>query len=802
MASRPRWFRRAAGYLVIALLVPAAGRAQALRGVVVDQTDLPLPGVTIQVLDGATIVRSFVTDGDGSFSIDAAPPGAFISASLEGFETARVPRAQAARIVLRIGRASESTTVVAPTVVESSPTAAVLGTTLTASTVARLPSSHMRARESLPLLPSVIRGPDGLMQLGGARAYQTPLTLDGFNVTDPATGISSLNLPFETVKGIDALRDPMGVTYGGLVGGLVKMESKPGSDEFAKGVQGFVPRPRLTSPGFGRLEGIFPRAFVAGTSGGVRYVVAAEWDYERIPVPEVTRGSGPDLVEESAIVFTRLDAQLTPKNALTFEAFASPSGTKSFGLSPRRAETATIDVSARDLFAGVTHRFVSDGVGLFTFQAGVLTREADGTPQGDGPAYLSPSGWSGTWFANVTRRASRYMTMATWERLATVGQRSHDVTVSAELSARTLNGRVEERPLEVSDSSGAAVRSIEFGPAASFAAGDWPASLAVRDVWQVHPQVQLDGGVRVDHSRYGGGSPSARLGVRYALDAAQTTVIKGGVGSFVGFHPLTVPAFGSYPTRHDRRFNPITRTMTADLLYRPAVGALRLPRAIAAVIGIERQIASGLVGQAMFTNRRTTRLAALRVPNESGDISVDSSGNGTYRELQLSVRKAWPNDQQLFVSYVRSSAVGELNDFALLFQGMDAPLLQPGGMARRSTDARHRVLTWGTFNLPRRVVVSPVVEWRSGFPYAALNNAYQYEGPPNSRSFPAFVSADMVVYKTFTVRERSADLGIQLFNVTNHRNPRDVYPVVGAPRAGEFANSVGPILRGYMLLKW
>jgi hypothetical protein len=73
---------------------------------------------------------------------------------------------------------------------------------------------------------------------------------------------------------------------------------------------------------------------------------------------------------------------------------------------------------------------------------------------------------------------------------------------------------------------------------------------------------------------------------------------------------------------------------------------------------------------------------------------------------------------------------------------------------------------------------------------------------PNSREFPAFVSTDMVVYKTVTVRKRTADLGVQLFNLTNHRNPRDVYAVLGTPRAGQFTNSVGPILRGYMLLKW
>ena len=31
-----------------------------------------------------------------------------------------------------------------------------------------------------------------------------------------------------------------------------------------------------------------------------------------------------------------------------------------------------------------------------------------------------------------------------------------------------------------------------------------------------------------------------------------------------------------------------------------------------------------------------------------------------------------------------------------------------------------------------------------------------------------------------------------MFNLTNHQNPRDVYPVAGAAR-GTFASSVGPI---------
>src|SRR5262249_51157746 len=103
---------------------------------------------------------------------------------------------------------------------------------------------------------------------------------------------------------------------------------------------------------------------------------------------------------------------------------------------------------------------------------------------------------------------------------------------------------------------------------------------------------------------------------------------------------------------------------------------------------------------------------------------------------------------------------------------------------------------------PSRIVVSPVLEWHTGFPYSVVDHRQQYIGEPNSRQFPAFMALDMVVYRTFTVRKRSADLGIQLFNTTHHFNPRDVYAVAGAPRFGTFPISVGTIVRGFMLIKW
>ncbi len=793
----------AATLAALCTAVPAAAQAQTIQGVVLDQTGLPLPGATIQLLEGTVQVASVTAGPDGTFVIEAGSRGDVVAVSLEGFETRSVPRADAAKVVLDVARATDSTTVTASVLADASPTAALLGTNLTATNISRLPSKNMKARESLPLLPSVIRGADGLMQLGGARAYQTPLALDGFNIADPATGLSSVNLPFEAVRGIEALRDPMAVTYGGLLGGLVKLESASGGEHLSAGVQGFIPRPRFSNPGFGRLEGIFPRAHVSGSAaqGRVQYIAAGEWDYERIPVPEVTGRTGPDYIEESAIMFGRVDARLSAHSTLTVEGFSFPASTQSYGLSPRRDQSATVDLSSRDLFFGVTGRTVTANQSVITLRAGAFGREAEINPNGDGLARLSPEMWSGNWFSRTSRTATRYSGSATFERVAKVAGRSHDLALAAEATASNLTGSLDETSIVVTDPDGRTVRTVDFGGAATLNADDSTVGLAVRDVWHFNDQLQIEAGARVDSSKIADTTPSGRLGFRYALDPGNRTVVKGGYGSFVGTLPLSAATFGSYPQRFDRSYDGDGNVLR-NYNWIPTVGRLLLPRALTAVIGVERAIGAALDLQAVFTRRETSRIATVHVPDSSGPITLDSSGGGTYQEIQVSARRRFEHDQQLFVSYVRSTSIGELNEYSTLFQSMDFPLLQPGGIARTANDARHRVLMWGTFNLPRRIVISPVTELRSGFPYSSLTMRYRYDGAPYSHDFPVFMATDMVIYKTVTAYGRTADVGIQLFNLTNHNNPRDVYPVTNAPRGGSFANSVGPIIRGYFLLKW
>jgi carboxypeptidase family protein len=796
-------WRTAAAAILILIARPVF--AQSVRGVVLDQTGLPVPGATVRLLQDDRVLATTASEADGTFALDGAVPGTSVQVALEGFETTTVSSAEAARVVLPLARASETATVVAPAFVETSPTAPLLGSHLTAETLARMPSSRLKAKESLPLLPSVVRGADGLLRVGGARPYETPLLLDGFNISDPATGISNVNLPYEAVRGIEVLRDPMAVTYGGLVGGVMQLDSRPGGDAFKWGVQGFIPRPRFTSPGLGRLEGVFPRVYGSGAAaaGRVRYFATIEYDFERIPVPGVTEGTGPDIVETSATAFGRADWQPTERHMLTIEALAFPATTQSAGLSPRRDQPATADNHSSDFFAGVTERMQIGAASLLTIKVGVLAHDARLSPNGSGIARLSPSGWHGNWFAAASRQSSRQSIAATWEHGVPTSHGTHSLTLGGTVAWRRLTGVVTENPVVVQDDDGGVLRTLDFGPPANVGARDVASGAWLRDVWRASDRLEIDGGARIDDNNVVGTAvPSVRLGVRYLLDNDGRTVLKGGAGRFVGGLPLAVEAFGGYPERVDRTIDRETNEVVRELHLQPGVDGLQLPRATAGTLLLERQLTPALDAQIGVTMRRSSQLATLHVPIDGGAMPVRSNGASTYRELLVSIRRTWATDQQLFVSYVRSSARGELNDFVALFQTLDAPLLRPGGMSRTPTDARHRWIAWGTFNLPRRSVVSPVVEVRSGFPYSALDLRYGYFEQPNGREFPLFMALDLVAYKTFTVRKRSADIGVQLFNATDHFNPRDVYAVAGAPRYGQFSNSVGPIVRGFMMVKW
>lgn len=774
------------------------------RGVVVDQTGLPLPGARVELRREDVVLRTLTVGPDGSFELSATQPTDVVEVALDGFETVRVAPADAKRIVLPIAHATETTEVVASSLTSAGASMEHLGSTMTAPLAQRLPTVRPRILQSLPLLPAVVRGRDGLLRIGGTRPHESVLWIDGFNVNDPVSGTTSLDLPVESVRGMAVLREPVSAAFGNVIGSAASIETTPGGDELKAGVQGFIPRPRLSGLGPGKIEAFFPRAYVGGRAGQVRYFASTEFNFERVPVPGVTGSSGnPNVGTTGLVSFVRLDIQpSTTRHMITLEGLFAPTTTTSAGLSTLRPAETVPDVEVRDVFGGLTDRLVLTSRDLLTLRFGVVARSTALSANGSGTAILTPEGWQQNWFSAVDVSGVRQSLSANWERSGFNARGSHTVSANVALYHRSMSGSVHDEEIRILDADGRLVRRIEFGTAGALDPAETYHGGGIRDLWDVNNRLQLDLGLRVD----GGGAQAAvlgpRFGVRYILDGAGRTTLRGSAGRFVGRIPLSVKAFGQFPARTDTTFDPSTQAVLRALVYVPAVAELPLPRADAFALEIEHRIDPTLELQAAVRQRSSSHLPTVEVPVSGGITSILGTGESRYREMQLAVRKTWTHESQLFLSYVWSSSIGEVNDFGSMFTNLDAPLLEPGTRAATPSEVPHRLRGWATFSLPFQAVVSPAVEWRTGFPYSAVDTYRHFAGPPNSQRFPNYFSVDLTAFKTFDVFKRKMDLGLQFFNVTGHFNPRDVIVVVDSPRYQDYSSSFGITIGGYMQVRW
>ena len=127
------------------------------------------------------------------------------------------------------------------------------------------PNKDERFDSVLPLIPGVVRGPDGLISMKGARASQGGSLLNGANVTDPVTGIPDVRLPIDVVSSVEVIPNPYDPEYGRLTGAVARTETRTGNYEgFHASFQNILPRPRKRGGDLVGIESFTPRLTVTG----------------------------------------------------------------------------------------------------------------------------------------------------------------------------------------------------------------------------------------------------------------------------------------------------------------------------------------------------------------------------------------------------------------------------------------------------------------------------------------------------------------------------------------------------------
>ena len=748
------------------------------------------------------------SDAHGTYAFASVPPGKYtLAASAPGLTATIEAEVKAGGISvapIELGLAAVTSTL---NVTGSDPGATVdsaQSTTINQTTVETAPNQNERFDSLLPLVPGVVRGPDGRINMKGARSTQSGWLVNSANVTDPATGGEALNLPIDVVSSVQVVSNPYDPEYGKFTGAVSIVETRSSNfDKFHLSIQNLIPRARDRDGHIVGIEAFTPRTTLTGPLLNDRIALTQSFEYRfvRTPVnslPPLQR----DMTLESFDSFSQWDAKINEKQTATLSIAVFPEKLDYLGLNTFTPQPSTPNLHQRGEQVSLQHHYVTDAGGLLSSQVTYERFDADVVPNSARPYQLLVETTEGGFFNRQNRDTDR----VEWQEIYQASPKhflgAHELKAGLDFSRSSYDGRQQFSPVSIVGTEGYALEQIEFGSPTSFGVNQNEFAWFAGDEWSTGSRLTLDLGLRFDHDSVTGSNHAGpRAGFTLALTSDRRTVLKAGGGFFYDRVPLNVPVFPQFPDRTVLILDPAGQVLSSTTYANVISGALRNPRSQAWNVELDRQVLDKLLVRVAYQQRNTLDdLFVTPLTTPSGALlSLFHHGRDFYREFQVTGRYQ-THRQTLNASYVRSKASGDLNDFNQFFGNNPTAVIQPNERGRLPFDAPNRFLAWGEFTGPWKITVSPVFDLHTGFPYSVENQWREFVGPRNEQRFPRFNSFDFQFLKEvrlpFRGKEHRAKLGFGVFNLFNHFNPRDVQNDLASERFDDFFNGVPRSFRG------
>ena len=762
-------------------------------------------------LEGPTATVETETDESGKFEFRDVQPGTYtIEVTTPGLiatQSVTVELGKVAQISLDLKPTTvqQSVTVTATANEEPAISASPSGT-INSRTLLNAPNRDDRTESVLPTLPGVVRGPDGRINMKGARTTQSGALVNSANATDPATGSPGISVPIDVVSSVEVISNPYDPQYGKLTGAVSTLDTKTSNfDKFHVSVNNFLPRLRERGGTISGLGSGTPRVTFTGPiwADHIAFTQSLEYRFVRTPVnslPPFQR----DTTLESFNSYTQLDFNLTAKQTATISAAVYPQRLQYLGLNTFTPQPSTSDYHQRGYQLYGQHRYLTGTESLLTSQFSYKTFDVDLTPAGSGPYQLLLDTTEGGFFNSQKRRASRF----DWDEMYEFAPRhflgTHQWRVGLEYAYSSYRGVQAFSPVEIQTVAGIPIERITFTGDGHSDVSQHEVTWFAGDRWTVSRRLLLDFGLRFDSDTVTSSVHAApRLGFQLGLTGDGRTMLRGGVGEFYDRVPLMIPSFQWFPERTVFMLNPAGQVTSSTAYTNQIIGDLRNPRSTAWNLALAQKVSSGLLLQVGYEQRNTVNdFVVSRVDGTAGTglLTVSNNGGQSYKELQVTGRYQF-RKHFINASYVRSRAYGDLNDFFQFFGNVAKPVIQPNGQGRLPFDAPNRFLFSGEFQAPWKLLFAPVFDLHTGFPYSVQNEYREYVGPRNTRHYPEFSSFDLQVSRPVSIpvsgdRRIRARVGFAVFNLFNHFNPRDVQTIEESSRFGAFYNNAWREYRG------
>jgi len=769
-----------------------------------------VPGAKLS-LDGTTHFET-ESGAEGEFVFGAVPAGSYtLRAEAPGLIATQVVEVQSGssshlEIELRIQATKQTTTVTTsedPVDLKDPSGANAVGQ----SAVDHMPNRDEHFETLLPLIPGVVRGPSGMINMKGARTSQNGSLVNSADVTDPATGIAAINIPIDVVAKVEVLATPYDPEYGKFTGAVSNVETRPGNfNKFRFSVQNLLPRARRLDDSIVGVEAFTPRITFSGplVKDRIAFTQSLEYRYQRDPVTSLPVDQR-DTRSETFDSYTQLDFNISPKQTATASFAVFPQKLDYYGLNTFTPQESTPDLHESGYQFYLQHRYVTNSGDLLTSQVSYRSFEANLLPNSDAPYQLYLETTAGGFFNHQHRDTTRTEWVEIYRSHPRHFLGTHELDAGLDFANSSYDGRQQFLPVEIFGTAGNPLERIEFGPASTFSVDNHEFAWFAGDKWTVSNRLTFDLGVRFDRDSITSSVNTApRVGFVLALTGDGKTLLKGGAGFFYDRVPLNIPTFTDLPARTVVELGPLGQILDSTAYSNVISNGLRNPRSEVWNVEVDRQVTSDFLLRVGYQQRHTVHDYYLdpMTSGASGTLGLSDRGSDIYKEFQVTGRYRI-HGSTLNASYVHSQAYGDLNDFNQFFGNNPAAVIQPNQRGNLSFDAPNRFLAWAEIAAPWKLTVAPLIDVHTGFPYSTVDQYREFVGARNELRYPRFFSTDLQVLRQIRLpfKEKHARIGFGIYNLFNHPNYRDVQNNLDSYRSGEFFNGVGRAFHGKFVLE-
>lgn len=799
-------------------------QSQTLKGQVVTDQEQPIPNAVCSInghgLPGQGLQTT--TDERGNFSFPALMPGTYsLTCAAVGRQPVSKPNIEVIagkalsiiRFVLPLEIFRQTATVRAR-INSATPEHGSPPATFNANELMTLPLAQLKFKAALPLVPGVVRTPDGKLNIKGAPEEQGLLLLDGADFVDPVTGAFSVEVPIDTIEELQVYKSPYLAQYGRFSGGLTTIQTKPPLDQWHWEINDVIPDIFIEQGHIQGIAGDAPRLYLTGPliKNRLNFSEAFIYDLNRVfteglPWPENVQR------REGVSSFTNFQYIFSPQHLLTANVRIFPARREFDNISALLPEPASSNYGQRGYAIGGTDRYLFKSGAILTTLFEGMQFDTYGHGQGTQPMLIAPNGYGGNYFNAYQRFASQQQFMETYDFPQKKWWGAHNFQIGGSYFRRSYSGTSVSQPELITDVKGNILERIDFSGPAHLSDEDTQFEGYGQDHWVVNDFLSLDAGLRFSTENIGSAAaPAPRFGFVYSPTHSGRTVIHGGAGIFynrvamlAGDFPenpeRTVTMYGSngsplgLPELFSNQYSLVDENGKQIIPTHNQLGTTPYDNTWS--LELDQELRPGLLARASFLSSRGYDefvVNPLDLASGSHAYVLGNTGSSRYEEFETTVRWRAGEKANVNASYVYSLARGELNTLGALYVPFEQPIIHPDYFGNLPSDIPNRVITWGEFQVPWGLTISPVFDIHTGFPYSSFDSLQNYVGIPEGFRFPRFYSLDVKVSKDFHIpfvhfgifKNHKFRGAMEVYDITNHQNPVDVYNNIASPFYGHY----------------